>query len=87
MNGPLHHQQSGEIADGNDRMPDLASTSVWIPQRRERIESTTAGVTIRGTVEYSDHLQILVKWDDGRSNSLRVGRDRFRTPPATRFRS
>lgn len=38
----------------------------------------TAGVTIRGTVEYADQLQILVKWDNGRSSSLRVGRDRFR---------
>jgi hypothetical protein len=31
-----------------------------------------------GTVYYVDHVQILVKWDDGRSQSLRPGVDRFR---------
>ena len=31
------------------------------------------GVRVRGTVFYSDQLQILVKWDDGRSESLRPG--------------
>ena len=30
-----------------------------------------------GRVWYSDDLQVLVKWDDGRSSSLRVGRDKF----------
>jgi hypothetical protein len=84
MNGPRHNQQGSEAAAGNGRIPGLASTSVWIPQRRERIERTTAGVTIRGTVEYSDQLQVLVKWDDGQSNSLRVGRDRFRAQPDKR---
>jgi hypothetical protein len=28
-------------------------------------------------VFYADELQILVKWDDGRSGSLRPGVDRF----------
>ena len=36
------------------------------------------GVRVRGTVFYSDQLQILVKWDDGRSEGLRPGADRFR---------
>jgi hypothetical protein len=31
------------------------------------------GLRVRGTVFYSDQLQILVKWDDGRSESLRPG--------------
>lgn len=31
------------------------------------------GLRVRGTVFYSDHLQVLVKWDDGRSESLRSG--------------
>jgi hypothetical protein len=31
------------------------------------------GVPLRGTVYYVDDLQILVKWDDGRSQSLRGG--------------
>ena len=36
------------------------------------------GVRLRGTVFYCDHLQILVKWDNGHSQSLRPGVDRFR---------
>jgi hypothetical protein len=46
----------------------------------DRIEllRTETGVRPRGTVFYSDQLQILVKWDNGRSQSLRVGVDRYR---------
>ena len=36
------------------------------------------GVRVRGTVFYSDQLQILVKWDDGRSESLRPSADGYR---------
>ena len=36
------------------------------------------GVRLSGTVYYSDQLQILVKWDNGSSQSLRVGIDRYR---------
>jgi hypothetical protein len=46
--------------------------------RIERIDENRLGVSVRGTVEYADELQILVKWDDDRSSSLRVGKDRFR---------
>jgi hypothetical protein len=51
-----------------------------IPSKGERIEllRPRMGVRMRGTVFYSDELQILVKWDDGRSESLRPGVDRFR---------
>jgi hypothetical protein len=51
-----------------------------LPGRGDRIEllRTETGVRPRGTVFYSDQLQILVKWDDGRSQSLRVGVDRYR---------
>jgi hypothetical protein len=52
------------------------------------------GVFRRGTVFYADQLQILVKWDDGRSESLRLGIARFRiideppeAPPAFAPRS
>jgi hypothetical protein len=50
-----------------------------IPSKGHRIELLTPrrGRRPRGTVFYSDHLQILVKWDDGRSQSLRPGVDRF----------
>jgi hypothetical protein len=33
------------------------------------------GVTRRGYVWYADQLQILVKWEDGKSSSLRLGSD------------
>ena len=49
--------------------------SVPIPSKGERIEllQRRLGLPVRGTVFYSDQLQILVKWDDGRSGSLRPG--------------
>ena len=51
-----------------------------IPSKGERIEllRPRMGVRVRGTVFYSDQLQILVKWDDGRSQSLRPEIDQFR---------
>jgi hypothetical protein len=33
---------------------------------------------VRGIVFYADQLQILVKWEDGRSQSLRAGAQLFR---------
>jgi len=53
-----------------------------LPNKGDRIElfRTETGVRQRlvGTVFYVDHVQILVKWDDGRSQSLRPGAERFR---------
>lgn len=51
-----------------------------MPQKGDRIEllRTRAGVRQRGTVFYSDDLQILVKWDNGKSTSLRPGTDLFK---------
>ena len=51
-----------------------------MPGRGDRIEllRPRMGVRVRGTVFYSDQLQILVKWDDGRSESLRPGVVGFR---------
>lgn len=43
----------------------------YVPNKGDRVEQRRNGVW------YSDGLQVLVKWDDGRSSSLRVGRDRF----------
>ena len=60
-------------APGNQKGPE-------IPSRGDRIElrHPATGVRIRGTVHYSDQLQILVKWDDGRSQSVKPGIDRYR---------
>jgi Domain of unknown function (DUF4314) len=51
-----------------------------VPSKGDRVEllEPRIGVRLRGTVFYSDQLQILVKWDNGRSQSLRPGVDRFR---------
>jgi Domain of unknown function (DUF4314) len=51
-----------------------------MPHKGDRVEllQTRAGVHPRGTVFYSDDLQILVKWDNGKSTSLRPGVDRFK---------
>lgn len=44
-----------------------------VPAKGDRIELRLPrlGVRPRGTVFYVDDLQVLVKWDDGRSESLR----------------
>jgi hypothetical protein len=59
--------------------PELTS----IPNRGDRIELLRPhlGVRVRGIVFYADQLQILVKWEDGRSQSLRAGAQLFRKVP------
>ena len=52
--------------------------NVQIPSIGDRVEVVRAGVASRGRVFYADQLQVLIKWNDGRSASLRVGRDTFR---------
>jgi hypothetical protein len=54
--------------------------SPWFPSKGQRIEllRTRFGVRMIGTVYYSDRFQVLVKWDNGSSQSLRPGVDRFR---------
>lgn len=56
---------------------------VQIPSKGDQIERRLTGVSRRGHVWYSDQIQVLVKWEDGKSSSLRVGRDRFRLLPGT----
>jgi hypothetical protein len=52
-------------APGNQKGPE-------IPRKGNRIElrRPATGVRTRGAVHYSDQLQILVKWDDGHSQSV-----------------
>jgi hypothetical protein len=47
----------------------------YIPSKGDRVERRGLGVTLRGTVLYADKVQVLVKWDNGRSSSLRAGVD------------
>jgi hypothetical protein len=56
------------LNDGNHKVPNIG----------DRVERRRAGIAQRGTVHYADELQILVKWDDGSSSSLRVGQNRIR---------
>jgi hypothetical protein len=53
---------------------------VCTANRGDRIEllDPRLGVYVRGTVFYGDQLQLLVKWDDGRSESMRRGARLFR---------
>jgi len=77
-------KRTGRTADsldmGEGRSDKLTNDYAWLPSKGDRIEliDPRLGVRLRGTVYYSDHLQILVKWDNGRSQSLRPGVDRFR---------
>jgi hypothetical protein len=47
----------------------------YAPSKGERLERRGLGLTLRGTVLYVDRVQVLVKWDNGRSSSLRLGVD------------
>lgn len=51
-----------------------------VPKKGDRIErlAPRTGIRPQGTVFHVDQVQILVKWNDGRSESLRPGVDRFR---------
>ena len=45
------------------------------PEQGDRLELRKLGLLLRGTVLYADQVQVLVKWDNGRSSSLRAGVD------------
>lgn len=54
--------------DGDHKVPNIG----------DRVERRRAGIAQYGTVHYADELQMLVKWDDGSSSSLRIGQNRIR---------
>lgn len=69
------------LADSLERAAQTAEhTREVLPDKGDRVElgERRFGVVLRGTVQHVDQLQILVKWDDGSSRSLRLGVDRFR---------
>jgi hypothetical protein len=71
------------VADSHLHMQNAShkgQESGGIPSKGDRIQllRTRTGIRLSGTVYYSDQLQILVKWDNGLSQSLRVGVDRYR---------
>ena len=54
------------------------SGSEVIPSKGDRVmQFRTGGLIREGYVWYADRLQVLVKWDDGASSSLRRGDDSF----------
>lgn len=46
---------------------------MYIPSIGERVAQVRLGVQRIGTVWYSDQLQVLVRWDEGTSSSIRLG--------------
>jgi hypothetical protein len=55
----------------------MSGNGNYVPSRGDQVEQWRTGVRHVGRVWYSDGLQVLVKWDDGQSSSLRVGQDEF----------
>ncbi len=53
-----------------------------VPSLGDQIEVQYTGVIRRGRVCYADHIQLLVKWDDGTSSSLRIDQEPFRITAA-----
>ena len=51
----------------------------WVPMKGDKVERIRNGVTVRGKVCYADELQVLVKWDNGSSSSLRVDKSELRS--------
>lgn len=62
--------------------PEAEDWTTDLPRKGQRVElfrtRTGVRVRLRGTVQYADDLQILVKWDKGPSEALRPGVDRYR---------
>jgi len=62
-------------------------TGTQIPSKGDRVEQRRMGVVRHGHVWYADQLQVLVKWEDGKSSSLRLGCDFIATAAGQAARS
>jgi uncharacterized protein DUF4314 len=71
---------SADPPDVGQNAAHLFDEGHGVPKKGDRIEllKPRTGVHLRGTVFHVDQVQILVKWDDGRSESLQPDVDRFR---------
>ena len=54
-------------------------TGTQIPSKGDQVDQRHTGVIRHGHVWYADQLQVLVKWEDGKSSSLRLGCDYIAT--------
>jgi hypothetical protein len=66
---------------GREQAQARASQARRTPRKGDRVQlaENRLGIATRGTIYYVDDLQILIKWDDGRSQNMRRGNvaDRF----------
>ena len=56
---------------------DVAGRQSRIPSKGDRIAQRRTGISRTGVVWYADQLQVLIKWDDGNSSSLRLAEADF----------
>ncbi|MEN3312984.1 MAG: hypothetical protein V7645_2313 [Actinomycetota bacterium] len=92
-------EEEGRESAARGGMPDfffesrgevhMQVTGTQIPSKGDLVEQLRMGVSRVGVVWYADQIQVLVKWQDGKSSSLRRGRDQFsiRTAAAEEARS
>jgi hypothetical protein len=77
---PSRPRLNGEKFTEGERF--MAGSHYPIPSKGDRIEHRRLGVVRAGCVWYADQLQVLVKWEDGTSSTLRIGRDPYVVPEA-----
>ena len=56
----------------------IGESASWLPTRGDRVGRLRNGVMFSGKVFYVDQLQVLVKWENGSSSSLRVDKGELR---------
>ena len=71
----LRHRRARLTHERRDHYRLLKETQLHPESKGDRLELRKLGLILRGTVLYADQVQVLVKWDNGRSSSLRAGVD------------